>query len=395
MIEADPSAMQVFERWKNAPTNAFGSKNNAGIIPDEDKAKYSLIYDELMSAAHAAQNSLQNPNVVEIKSMNYSRQYGSRGHRPVDVWVAICGAGSEAFGRMPQIYIIASDRGLEIGFAISINENDYHDPLVKARNRTIVPSINQKLPSLVDPLTVALSDELQDEGGWHFNSKARLSRGEQGYDEWSSFEQFIHSVKTSGTDAGGGSVCKLYQNDELISLDLEAEFSRVVNLFLPVVLRCLPNSWDVELTEMQAELETHSTDVVFNPSDIVDARSKVLRAIAERRGQRKFRQALLKAYNGACAISRIPVEAVLEAAHITPYLGDDTNEISNGLLLRADLHTLFDLYLIKINPETYRVEVSPSLASTPYWNYNDLEIQLPKRVSDRPSVLALAQHYGS
>lgn len=33
---------------------------------------------------------------------------------------------------------------------------------------------------------------------------------------------------------------------------------------------------------------------------------------------------------------------VLEAAHVTPYLGPETNDITNGLLLRADLHTLLD-----------------------------------------------------
>ncbi|MDO6455607.1 HNH endonuclease [Celeribacter halophilus] len=395
MIEADPSAMQVFARWRNAPTNAFGSKNRPGVIPTEDKKRYSLIYNELMHAAQSARDKLSDPSLVEIKSMNYSHEYGSRGHRPVDIWVSICGANSEAFARMPQIYAIASERGLEIGFAISISEDDYYDPSVKSRNRTIVPLINQKLPSSDDDLTKSISEKLTVEGGWHFNKKARLSPDKAGFGEWSSFSDLIQSIKVSGSSQGGGSICKFYAMDELLQLDLDAEFSHIVEIFLPVLLRCAPNSWDSLVTTAHKDLDSLSEEVEFDPTDITDAREKVLRAIAQRRGQKKFRRMLLKAYKSSCAISQTSVEEVLEAAHITPYLGEDTNTISNGLLLRTDLHTLFDLFLIKINPESLQVEVAPSLASTPYWRYNQQRIHLPAKSSDHPSALALAQHYNS
>jgi len=102
---------------------------------------------------------------------------------------------------------------------------------------------------------------------------------------------------------------------------------------------------------------------------------------------------LLRAYNGKCAISLTAVEAVLEAAHITPYLGEQTNHITNGILLRTDLHTLFDLNLIKIDPRSMSVRVSPSLEGTPYWNYDGRKISLPIKTDDRPSPLALAEHF--
>jgi hypothetical protein len=78
----------------------------------------------------------------------------------------------------------------------------------------------------------------------------------------------------------------------------------------------------------------------FDPKGQDDARARVLREVVQRRGQQKFRKALIAAYGGRCAISGCPVTPLLEAAHITPYLGPDTNSITNGLLLRADLHTL-------------------------------------------------------
>jgi hypothetical protein len=352
-----------------------------------------LIHDELLDAAEAARSSLTDPETVEIKRMNYSPQYGARGHRPVDIWVSLCGAGSEEFARMPQIYAIASERGLELGFAISISEDDYHDLSVKTRNRTIVPLINRKLPLPEDARAVELSEYLEREGGWHFNSKARLSPGEDGFDKWGSLADLIEETKNSGTDKGGGSVCKFFSLEELEGLSLGEEFSRAARAFYPILMDCLPNSWDVQLVATHTTVEQLSDEVTFDPSDLMDARDKVLREIAQRRGQKKFRQSLIKAYGGACAISKTTVEAVLEAAHITPYLGEYTNDITNGLLLRTDLHTLFDLHLIKIHPRSGKVEVSPTLASTPYWNYHNRRIALPSKSTDRPSYLALEQHY--
>src|ERR1700722_13605652 len=80
----------------------------------------------------------------------------------------------------------------------------------------------------------------------------------------------------------------------------------------------------------------------FDPKNIKDARERIRRTIVQRRGQAKFRNALLEAYGSRCAISGCGALEVLEAAHICPYQGSATNHVTNGLLLRADIHTLFD-----------------------------------------------------
>lgn len=67
------------------------------------------------------------------------------------------------------------------------------------------------------------------------------------------------------------------------------------------------------------------------------------RAIAYRRGQSVFRRDLMYAYSSVCAVTGTTASDVLEAAHIYPYRGAHTNRVDNGLLLRADIHTLFDL----------------------------------------------------
>ena len=108
----------------------------------------------------------------------------------------------------------------------------------------------------------------------------------------------------------------------------------------------------------------HADDGTFDPESLADERERAFRAIRLRRGQAAFRSALMEAYGRRCAITGCAVEDVLEAAHITPYVGSLTNHVSNGLLLRADLHTLFDCGLLAIDPKTRRVVVADALAGS-------------------------------
>lgn len=90
----------------------------------------------------------------------------------------------------------------------------------------------------------------------------------------------------------------------------------------------------------------------FDPKDSKDQRVRAIAEVVRRRGQAKFRKRLLDAYSNTCAVTGCDAVEALEAAHITPYLGEETNHPQNGLLLRADIHSLFDLGLISIDPET-------------------------------------------
>ena len=79
------------------------------------------------------------------------------------------------------------------------------------------------------------------------------------------------------------------------------------------------------------------------------------------------------------------MEDVLEAAHIIAYKGPETNHLENGLLLRADMHTLFDLKLIAIDATSMTVLVSPSLMGTCYEEYRGQPIVVPADPACRPS----------
>lgn len=292
-----------------------------------------------------------------------------------------------------KYFIIASERGVELGFAASIPEDDYFDVNVKDRNRAIVPLINSKLPDPTDPTTVALDAVLTREGGWHFNSKTRLSPGSGGYDRFSSAAALFAHVKTAGVTTGGGCICRQIATVELPALNLAVEFERALSNFLPLIVSCLPSSWDADIRRSQAELDSLSKGVSFDPDDIDDGRKKILTQLAVRQGQHRFRSDLLDAYKGRCAISGTAVADALHAAHISPYMGPATNHVVNGLLLRADVHNLFDLKLIKIDPISLTVVVSDALAGTEYERLHGKLILVPSDITKRPSREALAKHF--
>jgi hypothetical protein len=149
---------------------------------------------------------------------------------------------------------------------------------------------------------------------------------------------------------------------------------------------------DVESEDLASRV---SDSGVFDPTDERDARRRVMRAIAEREGQPDFRRTLLRAYRRTCAFSRFDAVDALEAAHIRPYLGVHTNHVRNGLLLRADLHTLFDRRLVSIDadaPGDWRIELAPPLRRTQYRALHRSVMHRPSRQADWPDKDAVRRH---
>lgn len=137
------------------------------------------------------------------------------------------------------------------------------------------------------------------------------------------------------------------------------------------------------------EQEVIKANISLTQKNIKQAKEQINVNIARRQGQPQFRQSLLEAYNYRCAITEYDAQEALEAAHIIPYIETENNHPSNGLLLRADIHTLFDLNLIAINPETMQVQLAPNLLDTYYKEINGKFLRLPKVLAYLPKREAL------
>ena len=135
-----------------------------------------------------------------------------------------------------------------------------------------------------------------------------------------------------------------------------------------------------------------TTSQSFDPQEDRDLRKRAISEVARRRGQAAFRSALLEAYEAKCCVTGCTLKDALEAAHISPYRGDHSNHIQNGLLLRADIHTLFDLGLLTISQD-YRIKLSPSAkVDATYADLEGNQLILPDNPRNHPNVLALENH---
>ena len=134
-------------------------------------------------------------------------------------------------------------------------------------------------------------------------------------------------------------------------------------------------------------------DTTFMPSTYeigMDMRARAMQEVVVRRGQSEFRDQLLDAYQ-RCAVTGSEVAAVLEAAHIDRYFGDHSHHVTNGLLLRSDIHTLFDAQLLTVD-DNYQVRVSPRLANSEYAQFENRRVHLPAHEQLWPDRAALSRH---
>ena len=130
----------------------------------------------------------------------------------------------------------------------------------------------------------------------------------------------------------------------------------------------------------------------FDPALVQDERDYRLLEIATRQGQDRFRAAVLDAYDERCAVTDYDAVETLEAAHIYPYQGPATNLVTNGLLLRADVHALYDRGAVSVDEQSYEVLCKPHLLATQYRDLDGRRLRLPRRRNDRPSTAALRSH---
>lgn len=120
--------------------------------------------------------------------------------------------------------------------------------------------------------------------------------------------------------------------------------------------------------------------------------------VRPRLGQGAFRVVVTDAYERRCAITREPTLPVLEAAHIKPYSEGGIHDLPNGLLLRSDLHRLFDLGYMTVDPDERRLLVSRRIREEfqngrDYYALHGRELAAPVDPAAVPSRDNLLFHY--
>lgn len=120
-------------------------------------------------------------------------------------------------------------------------------------------------------------------------------------------------------------------------------------------------------------------------------------AVRQRLGQGSFRVAILDAYGRACAVTTEHSLPALEAAHIKPFAEGGPHEYGNGIVLRSDIHRLFDKGYVSVDPD-FKFRVSRMLREewkngATYYPFEGREIHKPDDPRFLPDRRILEWHY--
>jgi putative restriction endonuclease len=160
------------------------------------------------------------------------------------------------------------------------------------------------------------------------------------------------------------------------------------------------SGWDAQALKARVTFGLPDQNTLEPPENALERRY-ALRAVKQRLHQASFREAVITAYDGRCALSRLPEPLLLDAAHIVADKDEHFGQpvVPNGIPLSKIHHAAFDAHLIGIDAD-YRLHVSERLLGQ-----NDgpmLEalkrlhggtIHLPDRVRDHPNRDRLALRF--
>ena len=158
--------------------------------------------------------------------------------------------------------------------------------------------------------------------------------------------------------------------------------SHVERYFADLMQLVLGKAIDIDFSQ-----PWHATGPVFGD----------LRLTPYRLAQQAFKAVVLSAYHGHCAVTGTKIRPVLQAAHIRPVTNGGENRLDNGMLLRSDVHTMFDNGYLAVDPRQNKLIVSPRLREdfgngAEFYSKAGQVIALPDRRVDQPNAEFLEWH---
>jgi hypothetical protein len=179
-------------------------------------------------------------------------------------------------------------------------------------------------------------------------------------------------------DFGEGYVDVITDGEEAARLDI---YPGTVRFFLEESagsIRIAGVQW-ADPSRKLVDLEPAPTVDLVKADDIERQREidRLERIAKHRPEQAKFRSELFGIYNGACAITGCSIPEALQAAHLETVDGKDINDPCNGILLRADIHELFDAGLLSLSRDGLKIETSGLLKDDYYLGFQGAPVFRP------------------
>jgi 5-methylcytosine-specific restriction protein B len=236
----EPNAATITSEDIQLLRQSRGKSKYSDLSPDERSA-YERVHRALEVLGSAVREALKIGGPYNLKmTSGFNLKSGIRGFLPKDLWFAVSNDRNDAFEGMPQLFMIASSRGLEYGFAASIHPIDFSTQKIKQRFRAVAPEIFKELPLPGSEEAVALQASLASEGGWFFRRKTRL---EPNISDFESLDEWLSFLKSrAGSEWAAGSISRYVLVDDLKNPDfnLRSLMQQMAAVFAPLMASATP-----------------------------------------------------------------------------------------------------------------------------------------------------------
>ncbi len=228
----------AIEDFRTLSQYEFAGQGAWTTMPETDKDVYRKIHARLDQILEETFSKISDSaDFDSCTTLGFNINSGVRGNRPKDLWCAVFPRGGEAY--MPQVYLIVSPRGIELGYAAAIHHRDFSDPAFKAKLRELAPRVFDALPSPDGETAESISNALTEEGYWYFRRKARLPPKESDFSRLEDLLTFLKSQE--GKVWGAGNIARYWLPQEVTAgLDLTQDFLAALNLFKPLMVHAKP-----------------------------------------------------------------------------------------------------------------------------------------------------------
>jgi hypothetical protein len=204
----------------------------------EERSVYERVHNSLSVLGAAVQKKLGAYGAYGLKlTSGFSTRTGVRGYLPNDLWFGVYNERNMvASVGNPQLFMVASHRGIEYGFAASIHPARFSDRAVRERVRREAPRIFAALPDAGSERAIELQKKLAN--GWYFRRRARLRPNAQ---EFPSLDAWLSFLKSPlGAQWAAGCVSRyLFMQDldrpEISLMGLVTEMADIFSTWMTIV----------------------------------------------------------------------------------------------------------------------------------------------------------------
>ncbi|GAA4717160.1 DUF3578 domain-containing protein [Sphingomonas lutea] len=210
------------------------AKGRYADLSDDERQAYIRITSALKEVGAAVVASLGQSDYELKLTAGFNLGSGVRGAVPKDLWFGIYAKeNAEAFVGNPQLFMIVSTRGVELGFAPSTHPSGFSASSIKAKMRAAAPKIYDLIPKSGSQVARELEPSLEQSGGWFLRRQTRLQPQSSDFNGLSDWLDYLHSA--AGRANAGGSISRYLLPAELEGRDLLSEALEAAEIFRPLM----------------------------------------------------------------------------------------------------------------------------------------------------------------